>query len=72
VKKKLLANAATPKAILDTDDADYSSFNKETTLLPSKSNTDLQYNVAKVLFYKELLAGFNHKKWPTATTDAKA
>jgi hypothetical protein len=71
-KKKLLANAATAKTILDTDDADYSSFDKETALLLSKSDADLQYNVAKVLFYKELLAGFNHKKWPDATTDAKA
>jgi hypothetical protein len=71
-KKKLLASSATAKVILDTNDADYSSFDKETALLLTKSDADLQFNVAKVLFYTDLLAGFNHKKWPTAASDAKA
>jgi hypothetical protein len=72
MKKKLAASAAAAKALSNVDDADYSTFEKETAILLKKSDVNLQHNVAKMLYYTDVLDSFNHKKWPKAAVSVKS
>jgi hypothetical protein len=62
MKKK--SSDATVKTLADTDKADYSMYDKETELLLTKSDLELQQNASKFVYYSNLLSSMNQKEWP--------
>jgi len=69
---KLTNKIATAKNLTNEDYPNYDNYDPETAILLTKADSEIDYNLTKMLHYTDLLSAFNQKNWPEEAVKVKA